>query len=104
MILTCKIRFVKFHQKLASYFLSRGKKCVDVSLAVCEHIYKKIKIGIPLTCISTVHVGSTFRSVVDLKLKFWDSNVENIGFHLTSKFILLPVEPWEMKLQWEHPL
>ena len=26
-----------------------------------------------------------------------------MGFHLTPQKVLLPVEPWGMRMQWEHP-
>ena len=31
-------------------------------------------------------------------------NEKNMGFHLTLKKILLPVELWGMGMQWEHPI
>ena len=40
--------------------------------------------------------------VVNLKLKCWGYNEKNMGFHLTSTFILLPSEPLEMRLPWEY--
>ena len=39
---------------------------------------------------------------MNLKLKFWDYNEKNMGFHLTPKKVLLSVEPWGMRMQWEH--
>ena len=34
---------------------------------------------------------------------FWIIMRKILGFHLISKFVLLWVEPWGMRLQWEHP-
>ena len=38
---------------------------------------------------------------MNVKLKFRGYNEKNTGFHLTPK-ILLPNEPWGMRMQWEH--
>ena len=38
---------------------------------------------------------------MNLKLKFLDNNEKNMGFHLTPKKVLLPVDG--MRMQWEHP-
>ena len=43
-----------------------------------------------------------YKNIVNLKPKYWDYE-KNMGFHLTSKFKLLLVEPWGMRLQWKHP-
>ena len=60
-------------------------------------INKKIKIGI-------LEIGtfSAITSKVNVKLKFWGYNEKNMGFHLTPKKGLLTVEPWGMRMQWEH--
>ena len=58
---------------------------------LCKYLLKKIKNW----CTKNLYIfDCTFKSIVNLKLKFWESNEKNMGFHLTSKFILLPVEPW----------
>ena len=63
-------------------------------------IHKKIKIGIPE--ISTFSVNRQSIGLVNLKLKFWGYNEKNMGFHLTPNKVLLLVEPWGMRIQWEH--
>ena len=54
-------------------------------------IHKKIKIGKPE--IGTFSV-TTSKSIVKLKLKFWDYNEKNMDFHLTHKKVPLLLEPW----------
>ena len=41
-------------------------------------------------------------SIVNSKLKFWGYSEKNMGFQLTPKKVLLPVEPWGMRMQSEH--
>ena len=40
--------------------------------------------------------------MVNLKLKFWVYNEKNMNLHLISKILLLWVEPWGVRMQWEH--
>ena len=58
-------------------------------------IHKKIEIGIPINMYIFCY---NFLSIVHLKLKFWGYNEKNMGFHLTPKKVLLPVEPWGMRM------
>ena len=58
-------------------------------------IHKKLFSGIPFNF--TLFVISP-KTTNNLKLKFWICNQKNIGFHLISKNILLPVEPWGMRM------
>ena len=83
-------------------------------------IHKKIRIGIYIFCYNFQSIGNLklnfgiimkekkigiFQSIGNLKLKFWDYNEEKMGFHIThTKKVLLPVKPWGMRMQWEHPV
>ena len=89
--------FVQFYLNVASYFLSWGKIRMWHGDEAVMKMHKKIKIGIKryIFCYNC-------RSIVNLKLKFWSYFEKNMGFYLAPKKHMLPVVPWEMKMQWEH--
>ena len=71
----------QFDLKVASSFLSWGTTC-DIGDEAVMKIHKKVKIGIPET--------GTFSAI-------------SYGLSFDSKKVLFPVEPWGMRMQWEHP-
>ena len=62
-------------------------------------IHKKIKIGIPE--IGTFFC-SNFQNIVNLKLKFWGYNENNMGFNMTPKNTTSGSALGDGRMQWEH--
>ena len=89
-----KTHFVQFYPKVAAYFLSWGKnKYVTLGMRLLYKYIKKSKLVYQYQGNSWNIFHCTFQSIVNLKLKFWGYNEKSIGFHLTSKLILLRLSP-----------
>ena len=88
--LTSEMHFVKFHPEVASCLHSRGKrKYAPLGMRL---LWKYINYFLVYHLIT--HFLLYLQTTKNLKLKFWICNQKNMGFHLISKSILLPVEPW----------
>ena len=59
-------------------------------------VHKKIKIGV-LKKKQNIFC-SNFQSLMNLKMKFWGYTEKNMGLHLTFRKVLVPVEPWWMRV------
>ena len=85
------MHFEKFHPEVASCLLSRGKR--KYATLGMRLIWKYIR-NYFLVNQSISHFCHISRTTKNLKLKFWICNQKNMRFHLISKNVLLPVEPW----------
>ena len=93
--LTSEMHFVKFHPEVASCILSRGKrKCVPLGMRL---LWKYI-INYFLVYHLTSHFLLYLQNYKEFEAEILDLQSENMGFHLISKNILLPVEPWGMRM------
>ena len=80
--LTSEIHFVKFHPEVASCLLSRGKR-------------KYVRLGMRLLWKYIRNYFLVYHLISHFLLY---CNQKNMGFHLISKNILLPVEPLGMRM------
>ena len=95
MTLTSKMHFVKFHLQVASCLPSRGqRKYAPLGMRL---LWKYIRNHF-LVYHLILHFVFISKTTKDLRLKFWIYNKKNMGFHLTSKNPLLPVEAWGMRM------
>ena len=93
--LISKMHFLKFHHEVVSCLLSRGKRkyaplgIMKIQKTLFFWYTSTLNI---LCCIS--------KTTKNLKLKFWIYKFieKYIGFHLTSKNVLLSVVPWGMRM------
>ena len=94
--LTSEIHFVKFHPEVASCLLSRGKrKYAPLGMRLLWKYIRNYFFGIPFNF--TLFVISPKLQRI-LSWHFGFAIRQNMGFHLISKNILLPVEPWGMRM------
>ena len=91
------MHFVKFHPEVASCLLSRGKtKNAPLGMRLLGKYCQKIFSGIPINFTFLLSYLQNYREfeaeILDLQLEKY------VGFHLISKNVLLPVEPWGMRM------
>ena len=92
--LTFEKHFGKCYPEVASCLFSRGKrKYAPLGMRL---LWKYTNYFLVYHLIS--HFFYISKTTKNLKLKFLICNQKNMGFHLISKNILLPVEPWGMRM------
>ena len=93
--LTFEIHFVKFHPEVASCLLSRGKRKYAPlgKRLICKYIRNYFLVYQLIS-----HFLSYLQNYKEFKAKILNLQPENMDFHLISKNVLLPVEPWGMRI------
>ena len=93
--LISEIHFVTFHPEVASCLLSRGKrKYAPLGMRL---IWKYIRNYILVYQLIS-HFLSYLQNYTEFKANILDLQPEKYGLHLISKNVLLPVEPWGMRM------
>ena len=101
MTLTSEMHFVKFHPEVASCLISRGKrKYAPLGMRL---LWKYIR-----NYFLVYHLISHFllylQNYKEFEAEIFDLQSEKYGLSFDIKNILLPVEPWGMRMWSAYPL
>ena len=93
--LTYEMHFVKFHPKVASFILSRGKrKYAPLGMRI---LWKYIR-NYFLVYQLTPHFFSYLQNYKEFEAEILDLQLEKYELSFDTKNVLLPVEPWGMRM------